>query len=176
MNGRRTSLGYCWACGPRPRMTAPSPLPSWYTAFPWSFPASSWTPPSRQPLIFWSTSGQGRFLSLPGPFACLRRSPTSYSSRREGCTSREAGRCRRSHRRTPGLRPWRKRVRRPSRCWWADNSSGSQWTDSSRTQGQHPCRRRRPPARRGRPQKERTAVVAATTRTYAEVVAGGGSL
>ena len=33
-----------------------------------------------------------------------------------------------------------------------------------------------PPARRGRPPKERTAVVAATTRTYAEVVAGGGSL
>ncbi len=33
-----------------------------------------------------------------------------------------------------------------------------------------------PPARRGRPLKERTAVVAATTRTYAEVVAGGGSL
>ena len=30
-----------------------------------------------------------------------------------------------------------------------------------------------PPARRGRPPKERTAVVAATTRTYAEVVAGG---
>jgi hypothetical protein len=50
MNGRRTSLGYCWACGPRPRMTAPSPLPSWYTASPWSFPASSWTPPSRRPL------------------------------------------------------------------------------------------------------------------------------
>ena len=33
-----------------------------------------------------------------------------------------------------------------------------------------------PPARRGQPPKERTAVVAPTTRTYAEVIAGGGSL
>ncbi len=33
-----------------------------------------------------------------------------------------------------------------------------------------------PPARRGRPPKERAAAVIATTRTYAEVVAGGGSL
>ncbi len=33
-----------------------------------------------------------------------------------------------------------------------------------------------PPAHRGRPPKERTAAVVATTRTYAEVVAGGGSL
>jgi hypothetical protein len=32
------------------------------------------------------------------------------------------------------------------------------------------------PARRGRPPKEQTAVVAATPRTYVEVVAGGGSL
>jgi hypothetical protein len=33
-----------------------------------------------------------------------------------------------------------------------------------------------PSARRGRPPKERSAAVVATTRTYAEVVAGGGSL
>jgi hypothetical protein len=32
------------------------------------------------------------------------------------------------------------------------------------------------PAHRGLPPKEQTAVVAATPRTYAEVVAGGGSL
>ncbi len=33
-----------------------------------------------------------------------------------------------------------------------------------------------PPARRGRPPKERTAAAVATPHTYAEVVAGGGSL
>jgi hypothetical protein len=33
-----------------------------------------------------------------------------------------------------------------------------------------------PPARRGRPPKEQTTVVVAMPRTYAEVVAGGGSL
>jgi hypothetical protein len=32
-----------------------------------------------------------------------------------------------------------------------------------------------PPARRGRPLKEQTAAVVATPRTYAEVIAGGGS-
>jgi hypothetical protein len=33
-----------------------------------------------------------------------------------------------------------------------------------------------PPARRGWPPKEQAAVVVATTRIYAEVIAGGGSL
>jgi transposase InsO family protein len=78
------------------------------------------------------------------------RRPTSYCSRRSGCTSGEAGRSRRSHRRTPALTPWRKRVRRPSRFWWAGNSSGSQWTASSHTLAQLQCRRRRPPAVAGR--------------------------
>jgi transposase InsO family protein len=53
---------------------------------PWSFPASSWTPPSRRPPIFWSTCGPARFLFLPGPSTGLHRRPTSYSSRRSGCT------------------------------------------------------------------------------------------
>ncbi len=67
MLGHHTSLGWCWAWGPRPRMTAPYPLPSWCTAPHWSSPLSSWTPPSRRPLTFWALAARPEFLPYQTP-------------------------------------------------------------------------------------------------------------
>jgi hypothetical protein len=157
MNGRHTSLGYCWACGPRPRTTAPSPLPSWCTAPPWyrrffgaraarpgfyPYQTHPPAPTGDQPATAaGAVGGTLPPLTPPyaGPYAVAKAGEKTFEVLVGGQQQRIS---------VDRLKP---------------HTGPAPVTAAA-------------PARRGRPPKERTAVVAATTRTYAEVVAGGGSL